>query len=765
MQNRRNKLKKALAKALAFLMIIGTLVGVMPAQKAAAASKYYVQFGTMDGTATINESGQLSVSYQFSVYETLTQTITAGKKATRPTSNPTRAGYTFDDWYADYSYSALFDFNTAINAPQNVFARWIKANVQFVAYDESTGSAGGGKITVNGPFPGTSATQVGPSASFSQDLYDDGSYTFAATPNNGYYFKGWSLNDPSNELPNYSSFSPVWLSSCFGNGNLQTVYAVFGKMGSETATWRATENQTSKFSKSFGVKYPGQYPDGLYVLEDNNNITETHWKGLTSDGKLPNDEYAYFVITLKNNVPVGSYNVVLTDNVSQKVINATISVEHDLIEHLPVAATCNSTGNNRYWKCQECNKVFSDQDCTQETTEDAMKIPALGHDYGNWQYLNATQHRHYCSRNNGHFETRNHTWNEGTITTPPTTDAEGVKTYTCTGCGGTKTESVPKVVNTYTIKYHETENAAVSGSSEIVYGSSTPIKTVAELNYSTEGRKFLGWIACREKDQTWYVIDSNGKKFWSKTLPANGTYYLYKDGISVGKTTAAGETAHFYGQWQDATYTILYHENDNAAAGNITTSVPYGTSTRTLTPQDLNYNTTGKTFLGWRVVRESDGKTYVKNKDGKSYFGASIPSGGSLSLYAEGVEVAKTAPAGTVVHFYAQWATAENSYTIQYHETNEAAASASSQVVYGTSTPITTIADLGYSTNGREFLGWRVYREKDQTWYVMDIYGKKYWSKTVPANGSYCLYPDGVSVAKTTSNGYTVHFYGQWQEP
>ena len=44
-----------------------------------------------------------------------------------------------------------------------------------------------------------------------------------------------------------------------------------------------------------------------------------------------------------------------------------------------------------------------------------------------------------------------HIWNEGEITAEPTKEAEGVKTYTCTICGKTKTEAVeytPKVTVT-----------------------------------------------------------------------------------------------------------------------------------------------------------------------------------------------------------------------------------------------------------------------------------------------------------------------------
>ena len=45
-----------------------------------------------------------------------------------------------------------------------------------------------------------------------------------------------------------------------------------------------------------------------------------------------------------------------------------------------------------------------------------------------------------------------HTWDAGKITKQPTTSEEGVKTYTCTACGATKTEPIEKLVsNTYKI--------------------------------------------------------------------------------------------------------------------------------------------------------------------------------------------------------------------------------------------------------------------------------------------------------------------------
>ena len=40
-------------------------------------------------------------------------------------------------------------------------------------------------------------------------------------------------------------------------------------------------------------------------------------------------------------------------------------------------------------------------------------------------------------------KTNNHTWDNGVVTTEPTTEHEGVKTYTCKVCNETKTETIP----------------------------------------------------------------------------------------------------------------------------------------------------------------------------------------------------------------------------------------------------------------------------------------------------------------------------------
>ena len=55
---------------------------------------------------------------------------------------------------------------------------------------------------------------------------------------------------------------------------------------------------------------------------------------------------------------------------------------------------------------------------------------------------------HTYAKDNGiAFVSIEHTWDAGVVTTEPTAEAEGVKTFTCP-CGATKTESIPKAGST-----------------------------------------------------------------------------------------------------------------------------------------------------------------------------------------------------------------------------------------------------------------------------------------------------------------------------
>lgn len=68
-----------------------------------------------------------------------------------------------------------------------------------------------------------------------------------------------------------------------------------------------------------------------------------------------------------------------------------------------------------------------------------------------WKSDNA-QHWHECATKDhtDKLDEAAHTWDEGKVTTEPTETTKGVKTFTCTVCGATKTAPVEKLTHTHT---------------------------------------------------------------------------------------------------------------------------------------------------------------------------------------------------------------------------------------------------------------------------------------------------------------------------
>ncbi len=170
--------------------------------------------------------------------------------------------------------------------------------------------------------------------------------------------------------------------------------------------------------------------------------------------------------------------------------NATETRKIDATGHTPVdvaeqPATCTEPGHTAGTKCSVCGATLSGME----------EIPALGHDWGEWTVTTSPtctekgEEKRTCKRDGcnatetrkidatGHTEVidaakaptctetgltegkhcsvcnevlvaqevipaKGHSWNEGEITTAPTCENAGVKTYTCTVCNETKTEAI-----------------------------------------------------------------------------------------------------------------------------------------------------------------------------------------------------------------------------------------------------------------------------------------------------------------------------------
>ena len=74
--------------------------------------------------------------------------------------------------------------------------------------------------------------------------------------------------------------------------------------------------------------------------------------------------------------------------------------------------------------------------------EETRAILATGHSSSDKYTYDETYHWHTCEDCEEQLDKAEHTWDEGTITTEATFQNDGVKTYTCTVCQKTRTETI-----------------------------------------------------------------------------------------------------------------------------------------------------------------------------------------------------------------------------------------------------------------------------------------------------------------------------------
>ncbi len=123
----------------------------------------------------------------------------------------------------------------------------------------------------------------------------------------------------------------------------------------------------------------------------------------------------------------------------------TVTVEQEVVAakghteaiDAAVEPTCTETGLTEGKHCSVCDTVLVEQEV----------VDVLGHDWGNWTSdgEGTDTHTRTCMRNAEHKEALAHVWGEWVVTTPATTEAEGVETATCAVCGAAKTQPIAKL--------------------------------------------------------------------------------------------------------------------------------------------------------------------------------------------------------------------------------------------------------------------------------------------------------------------------------
>lgn len=126
-----------------------------------------------------------------------------------------------------------------------------------------------------------------------------------------------------------------------------------------------------------------------------------------------------------------------------------------------------------------------------------------------------------------------HKWDEGVITTLPTAEAKGVKTFTCERCQATRTEELDKVKG-HTVTFNQGEHFKVYVFKTKAYTTETPTETYSclardengnAIEYNANGSLF--------PQVSFKIVCDTGYSVAAKDIKITGTYNKIKQGPSV----------------------------------------------------------------------------------------------------------------------------------------------------------------------------------------------------------------------------------------
>ena len=416
-----------------------------------------ITINIQSGNVTINQDAALLAGVEVNIAEGAGLTVANGKNL---------YFYDSDEWNSDNFVWGPCKFKSVAYAPGKAYNRTnndlvdakmdVNGSVTAIGAIYTTGSGadicssnGTGKYIQQGT-PGTATATYQYNASANNAIKipitpaklhnADGSYTETATASAG-------------DIINYvngvwGGEAPAELTVTF-EANGSTEYPVEGTMEAQTVPEKTDTALTPNAFTRKGYNFLNwntaadgtgdSYADGATVNLTEKTTLYAQWEDNHSLTKVINKKDA----TCTENGYTGDTVCAICGKEITK--GETIQAKgHTEVIDAAVEPTCTEPGKTEGKHCSVCNEVLVAQEVIPATghTEKAVAgKPATCTETGLTDGISCS----VCGtviKAQEVIPAKGHSWNEGEITTAPTCENAGVKTYTCTACNATKTEAI-----------------------------------------------------------------------------------------------------------------------------------------------------------------------------------------------------------------------------------------------------------------------------------------------------------------------------------
>ncbi|MBP3411803.1 MAG: hypothetical protein J6K89_00930, partial [Oscillospiraceae bacterium] len=239
----------------------------------------------------------------------------------------------------------------------------------------------------------------------------------------------------------------------------------------------------------------------------------------SADGKTGVITLDYIYVGPKSGLPKPTYTVKFV-GADGKTLYSEYVAHGETTVYRGATPKKTSDGTNHY-SFKGWDKSLTN--ITANTTFTAQ-FTATAHSY-TYEKVDGTNHKASCSC--GYSKTGGHTWNSGAVTTAASCTAAGVKTYTCTACKATKTETIAKTAHTYG---YRVSNAPTTSATGTLTGTCSACKgstlvTLPKLNTTDYSYTVVKTATCG--------ATGTGRYTWKTTA-----YGSFSFDVTIAKTTA-----------------------------------------------------------------------------------------------------------------------------------------------------------------------------------------------------------------------------------